>query len=196
MREVGIAGRENYLHQRRHAGAMSRPWWRQLYGLPPTRRRPPARGESPHLGCVEMALGELAAYLLLAIVVGIGAAIIAGLVAAADASPVLGGFLIAFAVTAYIYGVAWTARARPGLYLENLAGEMRDEARSASVGSGAWRWARMLPWSGCRSRPSRLWTSSSSGSPSTAANPCGLTYRKEPPGWRRPGLKHARQSVA
>src|SRR5688572_8840557 len=115
---------------------MSRPWWRQLYGMPPTKRRPSTPDESQPVGCVGMALGELAAYALLAIVVGIGAAIVAGLAAAADASPVLGGFLIAVAVVVYIYGVVWTVRARPGLYLENLVGEMRDGARSASVGAG------------------------------------------------------------
>jgi hypothetical protein len=91
-----------------------------------------------------VALGELTAYVLLAIVVGIGVAIVAALAAAADVSPVLGGFLIALAAVAYIYGVVWTVRSRPGLYLENLVEEMRDEARSARVGSGAWRRSRML----------------------------------------------------
>ena len=94
----------------------------------------PAKG-----GCVGTFLAEAFGYVALLALGGVGVGGLELLVRVTRSDPVLGSAFIGLLVGFGIYGVVWTARCKPGLYLEHIHGRHVEPDRTVKLGDGAVR---------------------------------------------------------
>jgi hypothetical protein len=90
-------------------------------------------------GCLGEFVGELAIYAALAILAGLLILCVRGVDVLLRRNPIVGGAVLTAVPVGFLYGLVWTVRLRPGLYLEQLKG---DPDRLARFGTGH-RTARM-----------------------------------------------------
>jgi hypothetical protein len=91
-------------------------------------------GESPAglKGCLGTAVGEGVAILALALLAGLLLLLARGLDALLQRSVAAATVVATAAVAAFVYGLVWTVRVKPGLYLEHLK---TDPERRAKLGT-------------------------------------------------------------
>jgi hypothetical protein len=120
------------------------PKWLRRLGRAASKPGPAAAAAQPQdqVGCVAGALGELAAFALLGLVVLLAVGLVEGVRRVSDDVPAVGISAVAVALALAAYGLLWTIRLKPGLYLENMRGaEEAVTVRQVRIGSG---WVRGL----------------------------------------------------
>jgi hypothetical protein len=75
------------------------------------------------------AAGEVLLYAACAILAGILVLACRGVDALLQTSPILGAAVIGLVAAGVVYGLVWTIRVRPGLYLESLRDDPERQAR-------------------------------------------------------------------
>jgi hypothetical protein len=76
-------------------------------------------------------VGELAMYALLAVLAGLLLLSIRGLDVLLQRHLLVGAIVLTLIAAAFVYGLVWSVRVRPGLYLEHI----KDPARAAILGT-------------------------------------------------------------
>lgn len=79
------------------------------------------------LGCLGEFMGEMLGYAALAALAGLLVLALRGLDALLQARPAIASAILATLAALFTYGLVWTIRVRPGLYLENLKGDARRQ---------------------------------------------------------------------
>lgn len=90
-------------------------------------------------GCLGEFVGELAIYAALAVLAGLLVLCVRGVDVLLRRDPIIGAAVLTAVTAGFLYGLVWTLRLRPGLYLEHLKG---DPDRLARLGTEH-RMARM-----------------------------------------------------
>jgi hypothetical protein len=85
-------------------------------------------------GCLGEFFGELALYAALAILAGLLVLCVRGVDVLLRRNPIVGGAVLTAVAVGFLYGLVWTVRLRPGLYLEHLKG---DPGPSGEARNGA-----------------------------------------------------------
>lgn len=92
-------------------------------------------GRSPRelaKGCLGEFVGELASYAALAILALLLVLCVRGVDVLLRRNPIIGDAVLTAVAVGFLYGLVWTVRLRPGLYLEHLKG---DPDRLARLGT-------------------------------------------------------------